>query len=200
MTRMTVAERRGKLIDAAIVVMCREGVAGTTTRAITSEAEMPVGAFHYCFFSKEELVLEVMRTITERSIEAVDDALKSSTDPDDLIQRVVDAYWTRVRTNRLEHLLTFELTQYALRQPGQREAAVRQYARYYAAMESVLARMAEVGGFGWQTPTAELSRLVLALVEGVTFQWVVDEDPGTAENLFGQVVALLRREAGLTSP
>ena len=198
MTRMSVVERRSKLIDAAIAVMCREGVANTTTRAITSEAGMPVGAFHYCFFSKEELVLEVIRAITERAVESVTAALSSTEDPEELIRGVVDAYWTQVRTAPLEHLLSFELTQYALRLPGQRQAAVDQYARYYGSMESILTSMAKTAQIEWRTPTPELSRLVLALVEGTTFQWVVDEDPAAAERLFAQVVALLRREAGLS--
>ena len=198
MTRMSVVERRGKLIDAAIAVMCREGVANTTTRAITSEAGMPVGAFHYCFFSKEELVLEVIRAITERAVESVTLALTSTENPEELIRGVVDAYWTQVRTAPLEHLLSFELTQYALRLPGQRQAAVDQYARYYGSMESILTSMAKTADFEWRTPTPELSRLVLALVEGITFQWVVDEDEAAAQRLFDQVVGLLRREAGLS--
>jgi AcrR family transcriptional regulator len=196
---MSVVERRSKLIDAAIAVMCREGVSNTTTRAITSEAGMPVGAFHYCFFSKEELVLEVIRAITERAVESVTEALTSNEDPEQMIRGVVDAYWTQVRTAPLEHLLSFELTQYALRQPGQRQAAIDQYARYYGSMESVLNSMAKTAQIEWRTPTPELSRLVLALIEGTTFQWVVDEDPAAAQRLFDQVVALLRREAGLDS-
>ena len=46
MARMSAADRRDKLVDAAIAVMSREGVANTTTRAIVAEAGMQIGVFH----------------------------------------------------------------------------------------------------------------------------------------------------------
>ena len=93
MPRMSAAERRTLLVEAAIKVMSREGVAHTTTRAIVAEAGMQIGVFHYCFRSKEELVLEVMRTISTRAFEAVAEVLEDTDDPVELIQRCVAAYW-----------------------------------------------------------------------------------------------------------
>ena len=62
-TRMSVDQRRSLLIEAAINVMARDGVANVGTRAIVAEADMTIGVFHYCFRSKDELVVEVLRSI-----------------------------------------------------------------------------------------------------------------------------------------
>jgi hypothetical protein len=48
MARMSAAERRALLVEAAIVVMSREGVAHTTTRAAVAGAGMQSGVVHYC--------------------------------------------------------------------------------------------------------------------------------------------------------
>lgn len=197
MARMPVAERRAKLVDAAIAAMARDGVPHTTTRSIVAEAGMPIGVFHYCFRSKEELVLEVMRTINERSYGAVAEVLTRSTDSATLIRLAVDAYWSHIESDPLEHLLTYELTQYALRQPGQGDAAKQQYVNYDVSMQQLLGAVAQVGGFEWSTPMPVLARFVLAIIEGVTFQWLVDRDGERARLLLDQLVLHLHRDAGL---
>ena len=55
MPRLAVAERREALIEAALRVTEREGLAGGTTRAIVAEAGMSLASFHYAFSSREEL-------------------------------------------------------------------------------------------------------------------------------------------------
>lgn len=196
MARMSVTDRRDKLVEAAIVVMGRDGVANTTTRSIVAEAGMQVGVFHYCFRSKDELVLEVMRTINERSFSAVGEVLTMSTDAAELIDLATAAYWTHIETDPLEHLLTYELTQYALREK-QEQAAEAQYESYTSGMEQFLSAIAQVGGIEWRTPVDVLARFVLALIEGLTLQWIVDRDGRMAQRLLAELAAHLRRDAGL---
>jgi len=186
-------------VDAAIEVMAREGVAHTTTRAIVAEAGMQIGVFHYCFRSKEELILEVGRTIGRRSFAAVLEVLRGSTDPAEIIHRSTRAFWERLRDHPLEHLLSYELTQYALRQPGDEPAAVQQYAAYYAGLERFLTTVAEIGGCTWSTPVDQLARLTLATVDGITFQWVVSRDETMVLLLLERVAEQLCADAGLVS-
>lgn len=197
MARMSVEERRAKLIDAAIVVLARDGVAATTTRAIVAEAGMAIGVFHYCFRSKDELVLEVMRAINSRSYEAVGAVLQEPATPTERMRNAVRAYWSHIQAAPLEHLLTYELTHYALRQPGQNGAAIEQYASYYSGMEQLLGAFAQLGGFTWRTPMDALLRYTLAVIEGVTFQWLVHRDDVMAQRLLDHLADHLIADAGL---
>ena len=72
MARMSAGDRRELLVAAAIRVMTRDGVAKATTRAIASEAEMPLGVFHYAFRSKQELMTMVTETIARQSKAEID--------------------------------------------------------------------------------------------------------------------------------
>lgn len=197
MTRMTGAERRVALIDAAIAVMSRGGVADATTRSIVAEAGMQIGVFHYCFRSKEELMQEVMKTINDRSFEAVGEVLSTSADPAELIPRVIEAYWSHVQASPEEHQLTYELTHHALRHPGEKSAAQAQYDQYRRAIEGFLDAVGTIGGLTWRSRTDVLSRLVLAILEGVTFQWLVDRDGEMAQHILDELVHRLLHEAGL---
>jgi len=197
--RMSAAERRALLVQAAITVMSRDGVAHTTTRAIVAQADMQIGVFHYCFRSKEELVLEVMRTISTRAFEAVGEVLTQTTDPGELIDRCISVYWAHIEQDPYEHMLTYELTQYAMRQPGQQGAATAQYEYYISSMGAFLTAASEVGSFSWSTPIDVLARFVLANVEGVTFQWLVNRDTEMAHRMLAMLAAHLRRDAGLAA-
>ncbi len=194
--RMSVAERRAALVEAAIVVMQRDGVARTTTRAIVAEAGMQIGMFHYCFASKDELILQVMRTINERSFQAVREVLGRSTDASELIDLALTAYWTHLEQDPLEHLLTYELTQYAIRE-GTPQAATGQYDSYVAGLSGFLSALAAAGGVQWRTPVELLARFVLAMIEGLTLQWIVSRDSTMARRLLVELGAHLRRDADL---
>ncbi len=197
MARMSVTQRRALLVEAAIAVMSRDGVAHTTTRAVVAEAGMQIGVFHYCFRSKEELILEVMETISRRMFAAVADVFSSSTDPAEIIHGALRAYWGDIRANPLQHLLNRELTQHALRQPGEEAAAVAQYAGYADGIEAFLVEIARIGGCTWRTPVDELARFTLATIEGVTIQWLVSRDEQMSQRLLDHLAAHLCADAEL---
>ncbi|WP_219506108.1 TetR/AcrR family transcriptional regulator [Nonomuraea ceibae] len=60
MAYVAAEERRRQIIDAAVEIMATEGVAGTTTRKVAERAGAPLGAIHYCFRNKDELIHLVM--------------------------------------------------------------------------------------------------------------------------------------------
>jgi len=180
---MSVDERRAKLVDAAVRVMSREGVSHATTRAIVTEAGMTTGAFHYSFFSKEELVLEVMRHLNARAFQAVREQVHADTSGPGVIDRVVLAYVEHVARDVAQRQLSFELTLHALREPGLREAAVELYRTTLDGVRELLTEMARLGGFDWRRPATELSRHTLSLIDGVSYQWIVTNDEGMVHQL-----------------
>ena len=70
MPRVPASERRADLVQAAIQVATREGLAATTTRRIAQELGISVGIVHYVFRSKEELLHEVIRVIADAQVVA----------------------------------------------------------------------------------------------------------------------------------
>jgi len=68
--RVTAQDRRQQLIDAAIRVAEREGIAATTTRRIAAEAGARLATVHYCFRSKQELLEGVLSAIITELSEA----------------------------------------------------------------------------------------------------------------------------------
>jgi hypothetical protein len=115
----------------------------------------------------------------------------------EIIQLGVTAYWDHVQSDPAPHQLTYELTQYALRSAP--EAAAKQYDGYLHLTGLFLAGLAEQTGHEWTVPLETLSRYLLAMIEGVTFQWLVDSDGEAGRRVlvtFGEHLATLARPIG----
>ncbi|MFD8597968.1 TetR/AcrR family transcriptional regulator [Kitasatospora sp. NPDC059646] len=177
MTRRSADERREQLIEAAITVMIRDGVAKATTRAVVAQAGLPLGAFHYCFRSKEELLQSVVERIMVRALApAVAAAGVEGAPVAEVVRTGLHTYWERIRQSPDEHLLTYELTQYALRRPGLADLARRQYAHYLDATRDSLQAMARLADIEWTVPLPVLARYALGALDGLTLTWLIDRD------------------------
>lgn len=176
MVRMASKDRREKLLEAAIRVMVREGVARATTRAIVAEAGMTLGVFHYCFTSRAELLQEVTTRLTDRSVAAAREAFASESDLRSSIAGSLRAFWNGVEAAPGEELLGYELGQYALRHQEFGELAKHQYAYYLQVHAEFLESAAEAAGIEWTVPVPALARYIHASLDGLSMCWLVDRD------------------------
>ncbi|GAA4675215.1 hypothetical protein GCM10023347_32070 [Streptomyces chumphonensis] len=180
MARVSADVRRELLVEAAIRVMVRDGVAAATTRSIVAEAGMPLGAFHYCFRSKQELLENVIATITGHTLDRMLEVLKGAGGFEDKLRAGLDAYWQHVLSHPDEHRVTYELTQYALRRPGLAALAKRQYESYLEANTRVLEALAEGCGVTWTVPVPVLARYTASVVDGLTLLYLNEGDDRAA--------------------
>jgi AcrR family transcriptional regulator len=174
--RMAASDRRAELLEAAIRVMARDGVAKATTRAIVSEAGMTLGAFHYCFVSRAQMLELVTETLTERYVAEVRGLFAPHKDIRDSVLDSLHAFWKGFEANPGEHQMSYELTQYALRTPGLESVAERQYEIFLTAFSSLLELAADNAGIEWTEPVPVLARYVQSLIDGLNMAWLVDRN------------------------
>lgn len=181
MARMPSAERRRQLTEAAIRAMARDGVAKTTTRSIAAEAGVSLSVFHYCFDSKQALIESVITTITDHYVTIVKEALKPRDTLEETVRAGFQAYWDHVCAHPDEHMLTYELTQYALREPGFEHLARRQYALYGDLYAELIEQLRQDIAFELRVPVSALARYLAAMTDGLTLNYLVlgDEEAWT---------------------
>lgn len=189
MARMPSAERRRQLTEAAIRAMARDGVAKTTTRSIAAEAEVSLSVFHYCFDSKQALIESVITTLTDHSVAVVQEALRPRASLEETVRAGFEAYWNHVRTHPDEHMLTYELTQYALRQPGFEHLARRQYELYGAAYAELIDGLREGMDLQLRVPVSVLARYLAAMTDGLTLNYLVLGDAAAWTDILDTVTA-----------
>lgn len=193
MARMSAEDRREMLTRAAITVMTREGVARATTRAIASEAQMPLGIFHYAFGSKHELLERVIRTIAVQSKGDIDEAVltKPGLDLEEVATAGLMAYYDHVVAHPQEHMLTYELTQFALREKGFEGVAKDQYDYYLGENDALLEAFADIMQIEYVVPLRVVSRFVFSVMDGLALNWLAMGDEEGAREVVRLTVRLL---------
>lgn len=185
MARMPVAARREQLVAAAIAVMTREGVRGATTRAIVAEAGTSLSVFHYCFDTKRALMEAVVDTLVDRSATQAAAAIAEGTPTEHMVRSALYGYWQHVVENPEDHLLSYEVTQYCLRDPDLAGVPAHQYRLYGEAIAAQL----RAAGIAGSLPTETLARYLTVILDGLTLDWLIRRDDDSAREVLEAVIA-----------
>jgi AcrR family transcriptional regulator len=196
--RLAVEERRRLLVSAAARVMARDGIAQTTTRAITAEADMPRGSFHYCFRSKDELLQELIRVVVGDMVQAAEAAHSDDRSLVENLQAGLRAMWESVIKHPDEQLITYELTTYALRDETTAHLARWQYENYYGQAIDYLTFVAWSEGIEWSLPMPVVARLLVTVVDGLSLNWLADRDSEGALDVLDALATQLANIAAST--
>ena len=176
MARVSATDRRRQLVEAAFRVIGAEGFAAATTRRICAEAGAPVAAFHYCFASKEELLVELTEATVAGLIEAQAGGVLVRDSVTGSLRATLREYWATVEADPNREVVLTGLTQYALHEPALAGVAQRQYAAYHRTARVTLQSVAAAHGVSWRLPVDELARMLVVVTDGVVIAWLVDRD------------------------
>jgi len=183
MPRIPSSDRREMLVQAAIRVIAKHGVAGATTRAIVAEADMSLASFHYAFRSHSEMMREVVAFVVDAEVASVFESLRLGSDIRRALRAGLQAYLDYVIADPGHEMVMQELMHYALRTPGLEQLAAEQYEAYHAGVTSILVEGAAVSLVEWTVPVRDVARLVVTTTDGVTLAWLADRDTAAAERV-----------------
>ncbi|OYN82919.1 TetR/AcrR family transcriptional regulator [Mycolicibacterium sphagni] len=157
------AARRTEIIDAAIEVMARVGLAGLSMRLVAHQAQIPLGALTYYFDDKSDLIAQAFAQLSDREIDRVvrtAEGLQPSMSPSALADLVADMIIEGFSTPRGAIITRYELVTEASRDERLRPL----FEAWYAAMVPALSRLfREIGS---HQPELD-SRTILAVMAGL---------------------------------
>jgi AcrR family transcriptional regulator len=187
-TRRRGPETRDALVAAGLALLERDGIDSLTTRRIAEEAGLPLGAVHYWFADKDELLGVVVDTLLA-DVRSEVAAASAAALPGDRLDSAFRGF-SALPSGR--QLALFELTTHAIRTPGLREQARRQYASYRGAAREGLSPWIDDADRSLPGGAAALASLIVAVIDGVTLAQLADEDAGgsAALTLFAHLLAL----------
>lgn len=189
------ALRSKQAVAAARAVLMRDGVGGTTMRAVATEAGIPLGTLQYVFPSKQGLLKAVIEDVVEEIAELLRSSAELEAGLEHAIRCGLHNFWTTlVVEHRDLQLVQYELVTHALRTPGLEALPQWQYERY---IEVVATWCKEAAARAHETSELSFDRLARVLVggvDGLILQHVVNPDvdrsTGDLEALIDMVVAL----------
>jgi TetR/AcrR family transcriptional regulator, regulator of biofilm formation and stress response len=156
-------DRRARILDAALEVIARVGVAGASHRKIAAEADVPLGSMTYYFDGMDQLLEEAFRSFADTIADRFETRMAAATTTEDAKQAVVDIIHEELLGSQRELVLTTELYTLAAREP-----AFRTLTRdWMARSRGALSRFFE----------ASTTRMLDALIEGLFIHAALDITP-----------------------
>jgi DNA-binding transcriptional regulator YbjK len=167
MARRYDPERRQRIIDAAIRVVGKSGIAGLSHRTVAAEADVPLGSTTYHFASRDELLVAALRQANE-GFAAMVRKSGALLDPDaDLAEELARVMGEWLAGERTGVELEYELYLAALRRPALRPVA----AEWCQELAEILARRTD--------PVT--ARALVALMDGICLQVLLTDAQYEAE-------------------
>ncbi|MGR6969702.1 TetR/AcrR family transcriptional regulator [Streptomyces cynarae] len=156
-------ERRRRIIDAAIRVVGKKGIAGLSHRSVAAEADVPLGSTTYHFKTLDELMVAALRQANEGFARTLTESGLPENTEGDLATDLARLLGQWLGGDRAGVELEYELYLAALRRP-----ALRPVAAEWA--EQTAERLA-----GRTDPAT--ARALLALLDGICLQVLLTGAP-----------------------
>ncbi|KKF00079.1 TetR family transcriptional regulator [Mycolicibacterium obuense] len=118
-------DRKERIVEAALAVLARDGVAGITHRAIGEAADVPLGSITYHFATLDDIVNQAFSAHVEKLATRFEDRLASCDAGDDLIECIVSAVTDDLAANPNELAVTYELYGDAVRRSDNKRITQR---------------------------------------------------------------------------
>ncbi|MFJ5226092.1 TetR/AcrR family transcriptional regulator [Streptomyces sp. NPDC088400] len=167
MSRRYDPERRQRIIDAAIRVVGRSGIAGLSHRTVAAEADVPLGSTTYHFASLDELLVAALRQANEGFATAVRESGALADPGCDVAGELARLTGEWLGGDRTGVELEYELYLAALRRPALRPVA----AEWCGAVAEALASRID--------PVT--ARALVALLDGICLHVLLTDAPYDAD-------------------
>lgn len=184
------AARRRELLEAAVRVIGRGGIAAVDHRAVAAEAGVPLGSTTYYFTSKDDMIARALEHVADREAARIEAQLEDGlldVPAGVLSERLADAVVEIWADDDTILLALFELYLESARRPDLRPAAER----WERAYRSLIRRTLEHLG---APDSEERARLLCAGLDGLLLHHVasgggLDDLRAQAADLIGRIAA-----------
>ncbi|MFJ8666009.1 TetR/AcrR family transcriptional regulator [Streptomyces sp. NPDC093600] len=179
-------DRRQRIVDAALRVVGRRGIAGLSHRTVAAEADVPLGSTTYHFASLDELLVAALRQANEGFARTLRDSGALADPAAGLAGELAELMGEWLTGARTGVELEYELYLAALRRPALRPVA----AEWTDGVAELLSRRTD--------PVT--ARALVALMDGICLQVLLTDTVYDAEYAREMLARLLAPAAPPLSP
>jgi hypothetical protein len=107
-------------------------------------------------------------------------AIEPGRDVREMLHDGMCSIWSISQATVQEQHVLYELTQYALRNPGLQDLATWQYERYFEVGRDYLQAVADAAEIEWTAPLPVVARMLVSFFDGLVLGWLVDHNSDEA--------------------
>ncbi|MFC7831072.1 TetR/AcrR family transcriptional regulator [Streptomyces sp. NPDC057375] len=195
MTYISADERKKEILAAARRLCVRDGVAKLSMRGVAEETGIPLGTMQHVFRTRGDLLRALVDDVDAEIDAALRTGLVGAKGLAATLHAGLTTFWEEMVAGQVGlQLIQYELTLTTLRTQSLHGIAAWQYRRYAELLAQWCQEAAASAGETIAVGYDALARVILASVDGLILQYVVDPDAeraaGDLEMLIGTLTAL----------
>jgi len=191
---MTPAERRATIVDAALAVAVRKGLAGTTVRDVASEMGSSSGLIHHYFASMDEVLAAAFEQVAARDLATTVAAMAAAANPAAALVAFFQAYAPVEADWAFQ--LWLDAWAEAARRPAVRETSARLNLAWHGHLRDTIRAGVADTSFQCPDPDAAAWR-IMSLVDGLALQVVAHATTLRRSDMVAWAALAAERELGL---
>ncbi|MEU8512307.1 TetR family transcriptional regulator [Kitasatospora sp. NPDC048722] len=172
MAHVPAAERRPQLVQAALDLMSREGIAAGSTRAIAAELGVAQATVHYTFGTKKDLYRAVVEQLTADFIGQVRAASPGDGPFGEQVRTLVHALWDAATGEEGRCVLLSEFGALAMRDADLQEIMLALQREVEGTATEMLTALAAAHGLTLPMPAREIAVHFLSGFDGLTARYL----------------------------
>ena len=194
MARMSPQDRREAIVDAALAVARRKGLASTTVRDVAKEMGTSSGLIHHYFETMDEVLAAAFERVAGTDLKETEDLLEQAGDPRGALAAFLSSYAPVGEDWAFQ--LWLDAWAEAARRPVLREASSRLNLAWAALLERAIRDGVRAGAFRTDDPQGAAWR-ILSLIDGLALQVVAHRTVVDRQHMLAWAATAAERELEL---
>jgi len=195
MARMSAERRRDAIVDAALSVARRKGLAATTVRDVASEMGSSSGLIHHYFETMDDVIAAAFERVAGQDLVETEALLRDAGDPTEVVRGFLNSYAPVGEDWAFQ--LWLDAWAEAGRRPALREVSGRLNLAWAAMLERAIRAGVADGEFRSDDPAGAAWR-ILSVVDGLALQVVAHQTIVDRSDMLAWASLAAERELGLT--
>jgi TetR/AcrR family fatty acid metabolism transcriptional regulator len=197
MTKAEVAnERKDQIVRATVECMTKFGYHNFSMQDVARAAGVSKGIIHYYFLNKDELMMSVLDKVAGDIETVLMSDIGSASGPVQKLQILIDVCFDIVRSTREYYQVNMDFWTQINQKREVRDAIAKHYAKFRETAARVIREGVDQGVFRKVNPS-DYASIMIALVDGVSLQWLFDEKVFDYDAVVKEVTELVLHGLGV---
>jgi AcrR family transcriptional regulator len=191
---MSAERRRDAIVDAALAVARRKGLAATTVRDVAAEMGSSSGLIHHYFETMDDVIAAAFERVAGQDLEETEVLLRDAGDPTSVVRAFLSSYAPVGEDWAFQ--LWLDAWAEAARRPALRKVSSRLNRAWAALLERAIRDGVQEGAFRSEDPSGAAWR-ILSVVDGLALQVVAHQTIVDRSDMLAWAAVAAERELQL---
>ncbi len=184
------AERKDQIVRATVDCITKYGYHNFSMQDVARTAGVSKGIIHYYFLNKDELMMSVLDKVAGDIEGVLATEMQSLTDARRKLEVFIDVCFDIVRSTKEYYQVNMDFWTQINQKDDVRKVIARHYAKFRESA-AVIIREGVGSGVFRQVEPKEYASYVIAVIDGLSLQWLFDESTFDYDNIVKKAGKLL---------